>query len=276
MTLAQLSSPFLTEYLRRKFIPVDLTERKATCEDCLCSKSKGQGLPNYHKDLKCCTFHPFLPNYVVGGILGDSAVSDDLKQIVRKKILDREYALPMGIFAPVSYQVKFNLRQAEDFGNREEFLCPYFNRLKKNCGLWKYRGAVCSSYYCASDRGELGLQFWEILGEYLHLCEMSLAQDCIVSMGLSPESIDPQLEYVNCSTGTPEEMASISMSKSVFGVYWSEWPEGVEDFYLACAKHVRSLSEKSFEDLLADDTSALEEQLRGLILVFASPANQRP
>jgi hypothetical protein len=127
---------------------------------------------------------------------------------------------------------------------------------------------VCTSYYCTSDRGEAGLQFWATLGDYLHICEMVLAQDCVVSMGLPPESIDAQLEYINCSTGTPEELASNSMSEALFKTHWSDWPESLEDFYMSCSRYLGGLGTDQLHELLEEETfefvGFLKEQITTL------------
>ena len=47
---------------------------------------------------------------------------------MRDKIRRREYALPIGMVAPVRYQMEFNKRKENEFGQREDWLCPYFNR----------------------------------------------------------------------------------------------------------------------------------------------------
>jgi hypothetical protein len=262
MKMDQLCSPFLGDYLKTYLGAWSLSETKATCHDCLCSKPQRGALPYYRPDLKCCTFHPFLPNYEVGAILSSSEVSNSVKDLLRKKIAQRQYALPMGIFAPVSYQVRFNNRAPEDFGNRSEFLCPYFDSQKMNCGIWRHRGSVCSSYFCVSDRGSAGLEFWQQLGDFLHVCEMVLAQDSLVSMGMPAEGIDAQLEYVNCETGTSEELSSASMSEALFRSFWTEWDGSIEEFYLSCNRYVNGLGVSGLRELLYEETQAQEESLR--------------
>jgi Fe-S-cluster containining protein len=185
-----------------------------------------------------------------------------MKELIRKKIQQREYTLPLGIFVPVKYQVAFLNREEDDFGNREDLLCPYFDHKNKNCGIWEHRGSVCTSYFCVSDRGERGLQFWETLGEYLHRCEMILAQDCVVTMGLSHECIDGQLEYINCETGTAEELASNSMSPAIFQSYWSDWDGDIETYYGRCCDYAKQLNLKELEQILSEETSDLEEVLK--------------
>jgi hypothetical protein len=270
MNLDQICSPHLAEFLLSKFGPLEVVEKKATCNDCFCSKPTRGDLPYYDKNLKCCTFHPYLPNYAVGGLFEDSGKSEFSKFSLIRKIEQREYTLPMGIFVPVAYQVKFNQRQDTDFGNRHDFLCPYYNQQTSNCGIWRHRGAVCTSYYCISDRGESGLQFWQALGDYLHCCEMVLAQDCVVSMGLPPEAIDNQLEYINCETGTEEELASNSMSEVLFNTHWQGWDGSIEQFYRSCNRYIRDLDLGQLSNLLDEETFEHEQDLRNQIRISFS------
>lgn len=262
MKINDICSPFLSAYLEQALGGYNLSEQSATCHDCLCSKPQRGALPFYQKHLKCCTFHPFLPNYEVGAILTSDSVSSEFKSLIRKKIQEREYALPMGIFVPVPYQVKFNQRQPEDFGNREEFLCPYYDRTQQQCGVWRHRGSVCTSYFCVSDRGDMGLQFWSMLGDYLHICEMVLSQDCLVSMGIPPENIDGQLEYINCETATPEEMVSNSMGAALFKNYWSDWDGDIENYYISCAKYLEKLSIAEMKERLSPEVHELETEIQ--------------
>jgi hypothetical protein len=267
MHFHQLSSPFLKNFLLKKFGLVSLQESRATCDDCLCSKSTRGNLPYYQKDLKCCTFHPFLPNYAVGAILDNPLTPDFIKKQIHSKINLKHYALPLGIFAPLNYQIQFNNRHENDFGNKKEFLCPYFDLQNKNCGIWQHRGSVCTSYFCISDRGDKGLKIWELIGEYLHLCEMVLSQDALVSMGLPPDIIENQLEYVNCISGTEEEMVSSSMNQVLFQEYWKEWVSlnSISQYYIDCSKYISGLSHEQLDSLLIEDTQQLEYEIKILI-----------
>lgn len=262
MDLSSVCSPSISRFIESRFGRFNVNEKKATCHDCLCSHKKVDGLPLYRKDLKCCTFHPYLPNYEVGAILETPEISESIKSILHKKINTRSYSLPLGIFVPVNYQVNFNNRQPHEFGNREDFLCPYFDRNQNQCGLWAYRGSVCTSYFCTSDRGEAGLEFWSKLGDYLHHCEMVLAQYSMVAVGLPGELIDGQLEYINCETATAEEMATESMSASLYELFWNDWDGSVVDFYRSCYKYINQMSLPDLESILIGETVEMEEDLK--------------
>ncbi len=167
----------------------------------------------------------------------------------------------MGLFVPPTYQVRFFNREPQDFGNKDELLCPYFDKKKYNCGIWSYRGSVCTSYFCYSDYGKKGSDFWEYLGEYLNVCEMVLSQDCVVSRGLSPDILDPQLEFINCNSATNEELNSNSMSETIFSTYWSDWTESIEEFYKSCHHYISKFTIEEMNDLLYEETIEFEKEL---------------
>lgn len=237
-------------------------ETKATCDNCLCSQNKNAKLPKYRSDLKCCTFHPFMPNYLIGEILSAASVADEFKEMIRQKIQQREYALPMGIFAPVNYQYEFLNREFQDFGNKESFLCPYFSKQNNNCGVWQFRGSVCTSYFCLSDRNDSGMRFWEAFGDYLNGLEMTLSQEFMAARGFSPELIEAGLEYMNCETGSPEELDSASMSQSMFNYLWWDYQlTEIEEFYKSASQYVKKLTKEDFNKILDPELKEMEHSL---------------
>jgi hypothetical protein len=186
-----------------------------------------------------------------------------------KKINLKEYALPLGIFPPVKFQVEFNNRSETDFGNKTEFLCPYYDKQKNSCGVWLHRGSVCTSYYCISDHGESGLQLWEMLGDYIHKLEMSLAQDCLVAQGIPFDRVENQFEYINCSSATPEEMQSNSMSQAIFESYWLDIEKDPKEFYISIYEYAKNLDLLQFRSLLDEDIEDEASEIQKLIKELA-------
>ncbi len=125
----------------------------------------------YKPDLKCCTYHPFLPNYLVGGVLaeGDSYAQAQIK----KQIKELKFITPMGIVAPEAYQFKFSYKKVEDYGNDESLLCPYYDQ--GSCSVWQFRSSECQQFHCRSDYGHKGLSFWKEFGESLYDVEILCA-----------------------------------------------------------------------------------------------------
>jgi hypothetical protein len=277
MHLSQLVSPFLKDHLTQLFGNLNLTETKADCLNCICAQKKSETLPLYRADIKCCTFRPFIPNFAVGAILDQSildlsnyptwtVVNAKTKTLIENKIKKNEYTLPLGIFAPVRYQYHFHRRKPEDFGNNESMVCPYMMRDTAQCGLWIHRSSVCMSYYCASDYGKNGLLFWELFGDYVHHLEMALAQDCMVSMGFSPDAIDLQLEYMSCETATPEELKTDSMPDALSNSYWQDWGnQDYQEYYRACARYAHDLKPQLINDMIDEEGFHMQDELKTII-----------
>ena len=59
------------QFLTPQLLNLNAVETKATCASCLRSKDKRFSYL-YKENLKCCTFHPYLPNYAVGALLSDA------------------------------------------------------------------------------------------------------------------------------------------------------------------------------------------------------------
>ena len=62
--------------LSEHFDKPSIDEERATCSNCeMCDKGnmpEGVSAVYFRPDLKCCTYHPSLPNYLTGAILADT------------------------------------------------------------------------------------------------------------------------------------------------------------------------------------------------------------
>lgn len=236
-----------------ELLAATLGEKKATCEAC--------NWKDYQPHLKCCTYEPYLPNYLVGALFESSATHPGALKALRSKIENREFALPVGMMASVKYQVAFNNREPQDFGNRADWLCPYYNRESQNCGIWKYRGAVCTTYYCQSSYGKKGIAFWERFSDYLTYVEMALMEDVLVHMGFSPRQISDNLEYINRQEGSPEELRSDSLPLNKAKKLWGDYFDNQEEFYRKTYLMVKEFDKKRFREALGEMGADQEEML---------------
>jgi hypothetical protein len=249
--------------LPRDLLQMEAQETKATCDHCVMAKPQNRGEIFYKPDLKCCTFYPFLPNYVVGAILSQESLSaPSALASIRNKIAKQEYSLPLGLVAPPNYQVAFNHRKKNEFGQREEWLCPYFNQEQQNCGIWRQRGAVCTSFYCKSSHGVKGLRFWAELSNYLTYVEMALMEESLVMLDFSPRQVSDLLNYLNRQEATKTEMKSPRLPESKAQKLWNGYYEDQEAFFKKCFQIVTDLDKKSFQELLGDTGRQLEDRLR--------------
>jgi hypothetical protein len=249
--------------LPKDILQMELVETKATCDACIMAKPRNRGRIFYEEHLKCCTFHPFLPNYTIGALLSDPAQSSAAAvQTIRTKIAHREYSLPLGLVAPPSYQIPFNHREENEFGQREDWLCPYFDRAKKNCGIWRHRGAVCTSFYCKSSFGSKGLNFWSELSNYITYVEMALMEEALVMLDFSPRQVGDLLGYLNRSEGTKSELKSKRLPEKKARELWNGYYDDQEGFFKKSFEIVRELDKKSTKELLGEPGRNLEDHLR--------------
>ena len=67
-------------FITSKILNLNASETKATCSNCLRSRDKRFSY-TYKENLKCCTFHPYLPNYAVGALLLESNKTSGILKI---------------------------------------------------------------------------------------------------------------------------------------------------------------------------------------------------
>lgn len=216
------------------------------------SRPQHRGRYPYRKDLKCCTFQPFLPNFLVGKILQSQLPSAD---VVKHKILNDDFALPIGIIPSFSFQQQFNNKSLGEFGNRADWLCPYYNREQQNCGIWQYRGTVCTSFVCKSSYGAKGLKFWESLSNYLHYVEMALMEENLVYLDFSPRQTNEMLALLN--SGERDHWTAANDKK-----YWNGYHQDKIAFYIKCAQFVDKMTKKDFKILLGQQGQQLWKALQ--------------
>lgn len=229
-----------------------IIESKATCGACI-------QVPRYESHLKCCTFHPFLPNYLVGKILLDEQKTPSfITHVLQHKISNRVYALPIGITAPISYQVEFNRYKDKKFGKNPDWLCPYYDLNQQNCGIWRNRGSVCTSFYCESSKGKKGKVFWEKSLDYLSYMEMALAEEALVNLDFSPRQVSEQLEYLNRKTATQGELKQDYLDVRLDRKLWNHY-EDKSAFYIKCYEIVEKMGRKDMEELSGEMGKKLEK-----------------
>lgn len=244
---------FYKKYFPKELWSAQLTETKATCDKC--------NWPDYDPKLKCCTYEPFLPNFLVGSALRSASISDSARDSFMRKIKQREYALPIGMIASPRFQVRFNHRDPEEFGNRADWLCPYYNHSLENCGIWKSRGAVCTTYYCQSSYGVMGMEFWRQLSDYLTYVEMALMEESLVHLDFSPRQISECLEYLNRQKLSSSEKKTDAMDAKLFKKIWNGYDSNISDFYLKSYDIVTNFSKKQYLEALGDLGQEIESNL---------------
>lgn len=243
--LAPVYGPLFSDLFDRP----EVVETRATCDTCaMCNH--GQIAPvamdYFRPDAKCCTYHPGLPNYLVGAILADT--SDELaegRRRLRAKIAARIGVTPSYLAPPRKYNVIYAAaRGAGFFGRSKVMLCPYFDEENDGrCTVWKYRESVCSTYFCKYTAGKPGWQFWDTLKGYLGHVERSLAR--YASVTVDPTMSEPQVERFAL---TAEDVEGVAPKEADYEFWWGKgaWVGREEEFYIACYERVAALQKAEF------------------------------
>jgi len=270
--LAPVYAPLFSDVFDRP----EVVETRATCDTCaMCNH--GQIAPvamdYFRPDAKCCTYHPGLANYLVGAILADT--SEELaegRRRIRAKIAARIGVTPSYVAPPRKYNVIYAAaRGAGFFGRSKNMLCPYFDEENDGrCTVWRYRDAVCSSYFCKYTAGKPGWQFWDTMKSYLSHVERSLAHYSAVSV--DPSVSEPQLERFAL---TVEDVEDRAPNDADYAFWWGKgkWVGREEEFYIACYERVRALQKAEFAKNVDDspDGRGLLAKLEAKYDEIASP-----
>lgn len=240
MKIKYIVPPLYQSYFPSSIWNADIQETKATCHQCIQAPHK------YDSVLKCCTFWPFIPNYIVGQILlSTDEKYQKVKSVVQDHIARRLYSLPMGLMAPPDYQVNFKRKKKSIFGRNEDFLCPYFSKETNNCGAWLYRGSVCTSFFCESSFAGKGQAFWQQFENYLSYLEMGLSQEVLTYKDYSPRDVNVQLEFLNVK----------KVKRLVLPTYkkiWKHFYGNEAEFYVQAAQFVDQMPKSQVDEVIGE------------------------
>jgi Fe-S-cluster containining protein len=256
MKLQYLLPQLYSQILPLELLDLSIEEKKATCDECAMVAGRHRGKLTYAENLKCCTYYPFMPNYLIGAALQDDSLETSLQRDLREIIIRRKYSLPIGFLAPVRYQLAFNKRKPSEFGQRADWLCPYYNQISNNCRIWKFRSAVCTTFYCKSSYGSgpnsVGLRFWHELSEYLTYVEMALLEEALIRLDFSPRQISDQLDFLNRKTGTVAESKAWVLPEKKARFLWNGYFDEQELFFKKTLEIVRKFDRRDFNEALGD------------------------
>jgi Fe-S-cluster containining protein len=273
MTLKQMLPDIYTDILPEDFLALAPNETKATCNACY-KATKQAPPPHYDARLKCCTFYPFIPNYLVGAIL--AGPDSDGKAKVRELIRERRFALPIGLCAPPNYQWRFNATRSEGFGRDSDLLCPFYETKTGHCGIWRQRGHECATFFCVSSYGANGERFWSDVREGLHYTEMHISQEAMIFKGFDHQEISLNLEFIRRPDDDRDRRATLDAVD--WSKLWAHHLEAIEEYYLATYAFARDHA-KSIKKQVSDEkfrTDRIDTRvLSGLLVGGAVSKNNR-
>ncbi|MFN7131208.1 MAG: hypothetical protein ACK4N5_03945, partial [Myxococcales bacterium] len=219
-------------------------ETKATCAACPMCASGGadrvdpvDGVARtFRPDTKCCTYHPRLPNYLVGALLADSDPAlEEGRRRVRAKLASGVGVHPLWLKPPARFTLLYgNGRQF--FGRTESLRCPYYDVGGGGCTIWKFRESVCSTFYCRYVAGADGRRFWMSLKSFLALVELQLSRYAVLQ--LLPELVHEakDKEEILSGPGGPlgaDDLDERPLPPKAHAALWGEWSGREEALYRA-------------------------------------------
>lgn len=212
-------------------------ESKATCFNCPKVQSHG-----FDRLLKCCTYHPKVPNYQLGDALkagGDSA------QAVRDMIAGR-YLLPEGSgHTPMQWLDVLQQDQAKSYGRAGKTVCGFLDREKGLCRIYGYRNSACTTYFCRHDES-WGENFWEYVHHWLGRSELALTQYSLKEAGFDYEAFVARFNKLS-SLPVTETCHSDDRSwrEEVLANLWGDWSGREEELFVKCSDIVEAIEDIS-------------------------------
>jgi len=219
-------------------------ETNATCADCAMG-APANAPPDpetvyFNPRVKCCTFVPVLPSFLVGRILRDRAPERAQgRASVEARIATGIGLTPLGLGRSPAQHVP-----DARFGHDEKYLCPHFVQQDGGlCSIWQHREAVCTTFFCKFVRGAVGASFWSALRRLLEAIEQALAWQCV-------ETLDVGAAAVSLLLGAAGDARHDTVTLRQDGTYaaddlraiWGRWAGRERAFYEAAAGVVENLS----------------------------------
>jgi hypothetical protein len=228
----------------------------ATCDSCVQAPGGSGGFPLGHPgsflpDIKCCGYTPFLPNFLVGRILrDDDPAAGGGRASVEKRIDVKIAVTPLGLLRSIPHdQLYTHLMEHRRFGKEPEMRCPHYQPgPTANCGIWKNRNSICSTWFCRHTRGAVELAFYQHISSLLGALEYAIAFHCALELGVSDEGL-ARLTPIRDGTGADKRRGhEFSFDPAIHSANWGTWAGREREFFVQSAALVDHLST---DDVLA-------------------------
>ena len=224
-------------------------ESRATCDNCaMCAGQEQESSQVYFFDpaIKCCTFVPDLPNFLVGRILNDAdPAAQSGRASIEKRIADGIGVSPLGLAPPPVFSLMYQ-NSSDSFGRSRTLSCPHYIKDGGRCGIWRNRNSVCTTWFCKHVRGQLAFTFWrDSLQRVLRTVERALARWCLLELPLDHEA----LRHLAATEDWEFEAGTVTgasldnrLDKNGYARIWGTWRGREHEFFGRCAELVSPLS----------------------------------
>lgn len=245
--------PPLYEHWLKPRLTVSVNEALATCDNCAMVQPSGltRDPGPFRADLKCCTYFPYVPNFGLGAMIEDDLADSRVRFAAARA---QGLFLPTGLHAATEREVLQELAGPQGFGNDERLLCPFHDRGRNRCGVWKNRPGVCATYFCKTTAG---FDYWKAAEEYLNHFEWSLANWTAAKLGVDDDRIEM------CKAALSIEEPGEERDYFLRAAWGDDFGREIE-FYQAAHQIARQISAHELEGLLGTRGSVLENRLKSV------------
>lgn len=116
------------------------------------------------------------------------------------------------------------------------------------------RARVCTSYFCKSDQGQKGLDYWKDVEKYLNHFEWKMACAIIEKMNLNENVLSYSQAAIDPNTEEDEREFFVAAA-------WDKWLTKKLEFYQEARKIALSISPEEIATLLDPEFIQLEKKL---------------
>jgi Fe-S-cluster containining protein len=184
---------------------------------------------------------------LVGGILSDPDPGlDEGRRRIRERIEKRVAVTPQALYFPKRYRLMHKYGMPQSFGRSSTMLCPYYVKENGLCSIWKFRDAMCSTYFCKTVAGNEGQKFWKVLRTYINHAEGSLCLYPLYKMNWDIESTWDYYNDLESATLQPEDLDETAPSEESYQKMWRDWVGREEEFYRESYRIVSELTRDEF------------------------------
>jgi Fe-S-cluster containining protein len=194
---------------------------------------------------KCCTYRPFIANFLVGAVADSSAINAELMK-------EWDFLI-VGLTPNLSYRKYFAKKGKWGFGTDATLLCSFYNKNDGGCRIWQARPAVCRTFFCKSSYAEDGSLFWKKAEEFTWILEWVLLEDFLHSKGWSLEEVGQIKEFLN------EDR--LPAHKQLPKEFYLPSIEAARIFYKEAAQYIEQRSQNEVLELLGTQGNQIYQEL---------------
>lgn len=246
-------------------------ESRATCDDCaMCSPGQKGPIGRaefFDPKVKCCTYVPVLPNFLIGRILSDDdPAAATGRSTVEARIREGVSLTPLGLAHPPVFSLLYDNSDSA-FAYSRTLRCPHYLVDSGRCGIWRHRESTCATWFCKHVRGAVGYAFWrQSLHQLLMTIENQLARWCVLEIGLDEEALrhlvrTPSWRHeAEAVTGKSIDNRADDQDASEL---WGRWADREQEFFSQCAQLVNRLSWTEVLSICGPGVRALAKLTQG-------------